>query len=753
MGHVHGLLRFTAILFAGYILTACGAGGEQADFSGTTDSSISNLQNRPSVLRLARAVSANDSGELLVNPDFTAGLDGWVNCSNDTPSFVEDGAVLLSAQDCVHQSVEVVAGQQFDFACEVRRLDASDEWTGLALSFYDENWRFISETDAASIVDTNYQSYQVAGTAPDQARYAGAWVYTESGASITGCSLINTNAVEPPPEPPPQPPTEPPPEPPTEPPAAGELLVNADFSDELNSWDVCDNGSEVTFNNSGGTTVALLNGRNCIHQGVEVTSNQQLTFTCQVGRVDGGSDWSGVGLSFYDANWGFVSEPDPQFISSTNYQQYQVTGVAPARARYVGAWVYTNSGVAVAGCSLVMSGETEPPPTEPPPTEPPVSNAGFCPAYSQSPLYRERANTLVLTPDMDDWEQRIARAPADTQILLSDGEYYLDSETIVLTQPDVTIRSLSGNRDGVAIEGIGFYSGTSEGFQVAADRITITEMTMYGMRRHAIAMKPELDVDGTLDDVYVYNMDISDTGTQHVKASDGGENRNAVVACSTIGYSPGVAVGDYIGAIGIFRGVDVSVRDNYIYNITGDGTGCNVAEPNGACIYESSPAIYLRESRDSIVERNTIVESFRGISLGLTNGNLRGIIRNNFIYRTSPGDMGISVELSQDTIVEHNTVLVEGYWAPIEVKEGTGGHIFRNNLTNLPIQLRGTTGTFLEGNIEYATPDYFIAPGDVHLRTDSVAIGAGVTPSATTSDIDGDIRSDRWDVGADQFRN
>jgi hypothetical protein len=73
------------------------------------------------------------------------------------------------------------------------------------------------------------------------------------------------------------------------------------------------------------------------------------------------------------------------------------------------------------------------------------------------------------------------------------------------------------------------------------------------------------------------------------------------------------------------------------------------------------------------------------------------------------------------------------YWAPIEVKEGTGGHIFRNNLTNLPIQLRGTTGTFLEGNIEYATTDYFVVPGDAHLRADSVAIGAGVTPSATTS--------------------
>ena len=247
---------------------------------------------------------------------------------------------------------------------------------------------------------------------------------------------------------------------------------------------------------------------------------------------------------------------------------------------------------------------------------------------------------------------------------------------------------------------------------VAADRVTIAELTMHGMRRHAIATKPELDSDGNLFDTVVYNMDIYDTGTQHVKGSDGGDNINAVVACSTIGYSPGAAVGDYNGAIGIFRGVDVTVRDNMIYNLTGDGSGCNAAEPDGPCIYESAPAIYMRESRDTIVERNRIIESFRGISLGLHNGNVGGIVRNNFIYRVGPGDMGISIERSRDTVVEHNTVLVNGYWAPIEVKFGTGGHSFRNNLTNAPIQLRGTSGSLLEGNIEYATPGFFVSPGD-----------------------------------------
>jgi len=65
------------------------------------------------------------------------------------------------------------------------------------------------------------------------------------------------------------------------------------------------------------------------------------------------------------------------------------------------------------------------------------------------------------------------------------------------------------------------------------------------------------------------------------------------------------------------------------------------------------------------------------------------------------------VEKSVGTIVEHNTVLVEGYWAPMQVRGGSG-HVFRNNLTNLPIQLHD--GAFVisnqgNGNIECTTQD------------------------------------------------
>lgn len=519
-----------------------------------------------------------------------------------------------------------------------------------------------------------------------------------------------------------------------------ELLINAAFYDQLNAWSVCDTTTASVVNNA-----VVLSDRNCVDQSIDSVAGQELELTCEVRRLTQGSEWTGIGLSFYDENWEFISEPDAVPVVSDSYRNYTVTGTTPTGTRYVLAWTYTVAGASVNRCSLINSGSVEPPPPPPP------SGVDFCPAYLDSTLYRPRANTLVISSTDNNWEEQIESAPPNTEILLSDGIYYFDKETIVMSNPDVTVRSLSGNPDAVVIEGTGFYTGQSEGFMISADRITIAELTMHGMRRHAVAMKPELDSDGALQDTYVYNMDIYDTGTQHVKGSDGGKNNDAVIACNTIGYTPGAAVGDYNGAIGIFEGVDVVVRDNYIYNLTGDGSGCNVAEPETPCIYESAPAIYMRSSQDSIVERNQIIESFRGISLGLHNGNVRGVVRNNFIYRTGPGDMGISVELSSDTIVEHNTVMVQGYWAPIEVKSGTGGHVFRNNLTNLPIQLRGTTGTTLEGNIESATDNDFATAGEPHLRSSSTAIGAGVVPTETTADIDGDARSGQWDVGADQY--
>ena len=160
----------------------------------------------------------------------------------------------------------------------------------------------------------------------------------------------------------------------------------------------------------------------------------------------------------------------------------------------------------------------------------------------------------------------------------------------------------------------------------------------------------------------------------------------------------------------------------------------------------------MNGSSNSIIERNTVVDSWRGISLGLVDGHTGGIVRNNFVYRSRPGNMGISIERTTNAVVEHNTVLVEGSRGPIEVRGGSG-HTFRNNLSNAPLWLRDDPADiFTEGNMDRATEAQLIDPDNgPHLKAESTARGAGVKPTVVTDDFDGDVRSGSWDVGADQY--
>jgi len=465
---------------------------------------------------------------------------------------------------------------------------------------------------------------------------------------------------------------------------------------------------------------------------------------------DGGGSWYWLGRT--------VDEADPTAAAPTTF----VDPAPSADAQYVVHF----AGFPRTGCASAVS-PTPPTPVPPtatatpvpptptatatpvPPTATatPVAPVGIeqCPAYVDSTLYRARQATITLGPG-DNWEAAMIDAPSGTEILLRDGDYYMTRYAVYLANSDITIRSVSGNRDAVTIHGPGYDTG-NEGLMIAADRITIADLTMTGMRDHAIAMKP--DASAGLDETFIYNVHIFDIGTQHIKGSGGGDNRNGVVACSSLGYTPGGARGDYNGAIDVHQGFDWLVRDNYIYNLTGDGTGCQVDFDCGT--YVSAPAVYFWQgSAGTIVERNVFNESFRNIAFGLGQGHEGGVIRNNFIYRTEPGDSGIEVWNANGAVVEHNTVLLlDGYQGAIEFRSADDLTV-RNNLISTPLWNRGgVSGLTGGGNIENATVADLAGPGDPHLAAGSRAIGAGVATSVT-SDIDGEPRIGSWDVGADQ---
>lgn len=378
-----------------------------------------------------------------------------------------------------------------------------------------------------------------------------------------------------------------------------------------------------------------------------------------------------------------------------------------------------------------------------------AAGSDFCPAYEASDEFRSRANEITVGPDSD-WERALADAAPGTTVLLQDGTYQMTRYAVYLANPNITIRGASGNRDAVVIQGQG-YSVGGEGLMVAAPGITIADLSITGIRNHAISLKPDAGEAGA-SSTYMYNVNLVDNGTQQIKGSSGGDNNGGILACSAIGYTADGIQGDYIGAIDLHQSTDWIIRDNYIYGVSGDGTGCEIDIDCGR--YSAShPAILLwNGSGNIVVERNTIVDSWRAITLGLGTRFEGGAVRNNFIYQSESGDAGIELWDVHDVVVEHNTVLVIDYPGAIEYGGSTNITLRNNLLSAEPLDRpsRGTsTGMSISGNITDATTSDLATAGQPQLPAGSRAIGAGV-PSALDVDIDGDARTGRWDVGADQ---
>jgi len=368
----------------------------------------------------------------------------------------------------------------------------------------------------------------------------------------------------------------------------------------------------------------------------------------------------------------------------------------------------------------------------------PSGAASSCPAYESSELYRPR--TRQVTVDPLNWISTIEGAQSGDEILLADGSYDLDQYAVQITR-EITVRSASGNRDAVIIRGQG-YGTPSEGLMITAPNVTIADLTITNIRNHGVSIKGEHGANAT----HIYNVHLYDVGTQHIKGTP--SSSNGVIACSKIGYTPGGVRGDYINAIDIHGATNWVIRDNEIYNIWGDGSGCEVDIDCGTYLPGGGPAILLwNHASGNVVERNLIRDSFRGIALGFGTTHSGGAVRNNFFFQSSAqqngvaGDAGISI-WGSNTEIDHNTIILgTDYPGAIEIQDSTNVQI-RNNLISEPVWNRGNSTCNQLGNKTDATPADLVAPGDPHLDP---ASGAVDFPTAiflpdVSQDIDGEDR-------------
>ena len=239
----------------------------------------------------------------------------------------------------------------------------------------------------------------------------------------------------------------------------------------------------------------------------------------------------------------------------------------------------------------------------------------------------------------------VLAAEAGTTILLENGTYDLsggdDSSRLSFYSANVTLRSFSGDRDGVILDG-GY--GTNEIIAISASKVIIADLTVMRAYAHPIDIsgQPGNPINGIL----LHNLRIVDPREQAIKVNPVGDGYvdNSTIECCSIELTDAgrthvnpIPGGCYTGGIDVHEAQGWVVRRNRI-----EGFWCDSGlSEHGIHFWQCC--------RDTLVEENVIFDCARGIGLGLSQtGSCRtypddpyptagfkdhidGVIRNNFV--------------------------------------------------------------------------------------------------------------------------
>ncbi|MEM6293832.1 MAG: hypothetical protein AAGA54_21330 [Myxococcota bacterium] len=373
----------------------------------------------------------------------------------------------------------------------------------------------------------------------------------------------------------------------------------------------------------------------------------------------------------------------------------------------------------------------------------------------------------VSADDIGTLQAQLNGASEGTTFLIADGVYDVP-EGIRITTAGVTVRSASGDPESVVFQNS---EGNASVFRVDASDVTIGELSI----RNAGAYGVFVSTNGTeaINGTLLYRLHITDAIISGVRITYGSAPvDDGVVACSTIELTEAgrsVEGCDFRAGLSGIGAAGWDVRDNHF-----EGFWCN----EGA----TKPAIGFNQSSfDNVVQRNNIRECAIGIRMGERSdhtdireppehacepgyyGTIGGAVINNMISATGTGigssglgmDSGIAAWQVCGLVVAHNTV-ASAFDAPsIEYRHERTEVSVLNNLVTSDIILRDGASAPVAGNIAGAALNVFVSPldGDLHLLEGAEAIDAGINlgDDAVEYDIDGQVRVDAPDVGADEI--
>lgn len=388
-----------------------------------------------------------------------------------------------------------------------------------------------------------------------------------------------------------------------------------------------------------------------------------------------------------------------------------------------------------------------------------------------SPLPPSTGQIIDVAPEQAATLQSIldAARPGDT-IQLRDGVYSL-SQTLVMRRPGVTLRSKSGDRSGVVLDG---RYVARDLVLVQKSDITIADLTVTRSYWHLVHVVPD---GAAISGIVLHNLRGVDGGEQFVKVNPAGGwfADQGVIRCSLFELTDegraNVRNNCYTGGLDIHQARGWHIAMNVL-----SGFWCTTG------LAEHAIHVWTG-SRDTLVERNVVINSARGIGFGLGSsvegrtyddrpcngarsvGHFAGGIVNNFVAATDARlftsaagfDVGIGLEQSCETSVLHNTVVSTAppRSSSIEWRFHNSVATVANNLVSHNVLERNGGRATEGGNVEHAPLSWFVNVADANLRLTAdaaTAIDRAVPlDAALTMDIDGETRGAVADVGADEY--
>jgi hypothetical protein len=121
---------------------------------------------------------------------------------------------------------------------------------------------------------------------------------------------------------------------------AGNLITNFSFESDLTGYQNWGNAAIISTDVvSGNKAVRIGTAAGGLGlQGLNAIVGGTYTFRAKA-KISGSPSWTGLGIKFYDANWNACGEKSIA-VTTTSYQDYTVTAVAPAHAKYAQAWAW-----------------------------------------------------------------------------------------------------------------------------------------------------------------------------------------------------------------------------------------------------------------------------------------------------------------------------------------------------------------------------------------------------------------------------